>query len=777
MTLESGQVLAARYALLRKLGDGGSAEIWLARDRDRGIDCVLKLLRPELREQPSERERILRGATLQRELGQPNVLPCLELHDGEITFAVFAADATGDLTQLRGALPGRLLPVLREVALALAGIHARGYVHRDLKTSNVLLTLDGHPLLTDFGLAARIGESGARGGGSPFTSSPEQLAGSVPAPADDVYSFGALVYELLAGYPPFYPDAAAARGAASPPTLGPAQAGTPPGLAELAATCLARPAVKRPARLDAVIDQLRTMPAGAPGITPEAPEAGQVVLQAPDSAAPVIQPQWQRPARTVASAAELRSQGFRRGLLAGSLVFLLIVAGLVFFALPDWVAERNPSPANPPPATPPRPAPAAARPEPDLKALADSQHEFEERRPPVAQRLSDLESRGAAEWGGDEYGRGKRQFADADAAAAKRDYAQALEGLKSSAAALQAVEKNADGVLRAAIQAGLAALEAGNAAEARRQLDLALRVDPQNATARRARGRVDTLEEVRGLLAEAAAAERAGQISKALQSYRKALSLDPDTAAARSALSRLESKVANDAFASAVADGLAALNRGDYAAAQTAYERAGRIRPDAPEVKEGLARIQRAEGNEELAGLLDAARRAEREEHWSAALATYRKALASDPNLLAAQQGVERCEPRAMLDAELAAYLDRPERMFSSEVRGAARATLARAGAIADPGPVLTRQIADVGKLVAAAETPVRVAIASDNLTEVTIYRVGKLGAFDHKDMELLPGKYTVVGTRAGFRDVRREITVLPGRAPPALTIRCEEPI
>jgi hypothetical protein len=69
------------------------------------------------------------------------------------------------------------------------------------------------------------------------------------------------------------------------------------------------------------------------------------------------------------------------------------------------------------------------------------------------------------------------------------------------------------------------------------------------------------------------------------------------------------------------------------------------------------------------------------------------------------------------------------------------------------------------------------VALASDNQTEVTIYRVGKLGIFDRKDMELLPGRYTVVGTRAGFRDVRRELTVLPGREAPVLVIRCEEQI
>jgi hypothetical protein len=130
-----------------------------------------------------------------------------------------------------------------------------------------------------------------------------------------------------------------------------------------------------------------------------------------------------------------------------------------------------------------------------------------------------------------------------------------------------------------------------------------------------------------------------------------------------------------------------------------------------------------------------------------------------------------------MLAAELAAVIDRPERLFSPEARGAARASLQRAHAVPTPGPALQRQVETVERLLAAAETPLRVALASDNLTDVTIYRVGRLGSFERKDVELLPGRYTVVGQRSGYRDVRREIVLVPGRESPTVVIRCEEPI
>ncbi len=777
MTLESGQVLAARYALLRKVGDGRTAEVWLARDRETRADCVLKILREDLAVRAAEREQFERGARLQRDIEHPNVLRCAALHDGGTAFAVFTGGLVADCSRLRGAGLASLLPVLEQVASGLAAVHARGFVHRDVKTGNVLLAEDGRALLTDFGLASRIGDAVAVAGGSPFTSSPQQLASAAPAIADDVYSFGALAYELISGYPPFYPDADAARAAGEAPAFPAGRATVPAGLQDLVRRCLARRPEERPQDMSDVLRTLRSIPSPQGEFAPTPPDANVVVPGAPPSSPPAIEPQWTRPKSSGPSATELRSQGFRRGLLAATFLFLLLVAGGVFFVLPQWVERRNPTVVAPPPVSPKSEPAAPAASEPNLEQLAELKRQFDEARPATAARLAALEGRGAASWGGEQFSRGKQRLAEADAAAGKRDFGAALAALREAEKDLQATEPVAQATLRAARAAGLAAIDAGDAAEARKQFGLALQVDPSDAVAKRGLRRVDTLDDVRRLLAEAAEFERTGNATEAQKAYRRALELDPDTAAARNGLARLQAQATGNAFGAAVAEGLAALARKDYGVARSAYERAGRIRPDAPEVRDGLAQVERALGDRSIAEHLAAAQKAERDEQWSVALAEYRKALALDPNLLAAQQGVERSEPRAMLDAELASYLERPERLFSSDVRGAARATLAKAAAVPGPGPVLTRQMSEVRSLLASAETPVRVAIASDNLTDVTIYRVGKLGVFERKDMDLLPGRYTLVGTRAGYRDVRREFTILPGREPPSLVVRCEEQI
>jgi hypothetical protein len=90
---------------------------------------------------------------------------------------------------------------------------------------------------------------------------------------------------------------------------------------------------------------------------------------------------------------------------------------------------------------------------------------------------------------------------------------------------------------------------------------------------------------------------------------------------------------------------------------------------------------------------------------------------------------------------------------------------------------LLRKQTATLSDWVARADVPVAVALESDNLTHVTIYRVGELGAFAQRSLELVPGSYTVVGTRPGYRDVRRQIHVTPGAPAERIVIRCEDRI
>jgi tetratricopeptide (TPR) repeat protein len=325
--------------------------------------------------------------------------------------------------------------------------------------------------------------------------------------------------------------------------------------------------------------------------------------------------------------------------------------------------------------------------------------------------------------------------------------------------------------------AGTQALQDGRSEDAKAAFTLALKLEPDNKVASHGLKRAGTLDQVLALLTTAERSEKEGDANTAADTFRKALALDADAKRASDGLARISSRQAADAFASAMARGYSALAATNYSQAREAFEAARRIRPDAPEIPQALRQIEQEQRTGVIGVKLQQAQELESQEKWAEALKVYRSVLDLDSTVAAANDGVARTSPRATLNAQLELYLTQPERLFSQSVRVVAKETLAKASAIANPGPILSRQIKTLGEWLARADVPVPVALHSDNITQVTIYRVGVLGAFEQRSLQLVPGSYTVVGTRPGYRDVRREISVMPGAAPAPVEIRCEDKI
>jgi tetratricopeptide (TPR) repeat protein len=413
----------------------------------------------------------------------------------------------------------------------------------------------------------------------------------------------------------------------------------------------------------------------------------------------------------------------------------------------------------------------------DLRALAEELDRAEQARDAYRAMYQSLDSRAAPQWAAEEFAAakargdaGEQKFAAREYAAARVDYEAALDGLQN-------VADRAASVLTDQLRKGNAALVAGQALGAREAFELALKIDAKNAAAAQGLKRAQVLDQVVALLTAATNDERAGRLASAAQQYEQALKLDPDTEEARVGLARVRGRVASDEFAAAMSLGLRQLEAGKVAEARAALERAGRLRPGAPEVQGALARVAQIELERAIAVHRTRAEQLERQERWGEALAEYDAALKLDPALEFALAGRERAAPRFELARQFETLRDQPDRMLSAAVRDQARTLLVEARRISGAGPVLRQQIEKLNGDLARFETPVKVAFVSDNLTEVVVYRIGKLGVFDRRDLDLLPGTYTVVGTRPGYRDVRRELTVMPGQASAPLAVRCEEPI
>jgi eukaryotic-like serine/threonine-protein kinase len=754
--LEDGARLCGRYTLLRRLGRGGMAEVWLAEDAQAGGRVALKCLLPEFAAQPTMLRLFEQECRRVARLGHPHIVRVLAWH-GDASPPCFAMEFVEgpDLRAVRGRPAAELAALLAPVADALGRVHALGLVHRDLKPSNVLLDADGRARLTDFGIAAALetvpGEPQFAGGGSATFASPEQRAGLPPAVGDDAWAFGRLISELLA-----------------PEDLdGP--------LAALAGRLTAPEAAARLTDFDELRDRLHRI---AGDVIAGESGAGEAAAGEPLAA--------RRPAG-------LRSPGLRpaasvgaggRGAprwLWGALAVLVALLGGVVFLLPDWVAERRaaaPSAERAAPAAEGASETSREAPADEIRRLVEARRAADALRERLDLRVAALEERAVTQWATEEFSALQSQLVAGEAAYARRDYAGAVADWEAALAAAEALETARPGVVTAALAAGREALDAGWGPAATEAFELAAAADPGNAAAAAGLKRAATLDEVLALMATGTAAERDGRQAAARDAYAAAVALDPVHAPAAAALSRLEAAAGEAAYQGAMSRGFAALDSGDPAAARSAFEAARRLRPGSAAAAEGLGQAEAMRRNTEIERWSGTARTAEAGERWTEAAEAWRKVLAEQATEQAAVAGLQRATARAELAARLERFLADPFRLTQENVFEAAQAALAEARAASAPFEALRARADALAAALTLAATPVTVAFESDGRTEVVVHRVGRLGAFQRRTLELKPGRYTAVGSRPGYRDVRREFTVEMGRPMPGpVVVRSEEPI
>ena len=277
--------LADRYRIERELGQGGMATVYLAEDLKHDRKVAVKVLREDLSASLGQ-ERFLREIKVAAALQHPHILPLYD--SGEAGGLLFYVMPYVDGQSLReklsreGELPvGDAVRILRDIADALTEAHRHGVVHRDLKPENVMLR-GRHALVMDFGVAKALSEATGKHAltttgialGTPTYMSPEQAVADPHVDhRADLYAFGVVAYELLAGLPPFSganPQqvlAAHVTTAAAPVST---HRSMPPALAALIMRCLEKRPADRPQSAEELIPQLEAVLTPSGGITPTA---------------------------------------------------------------------------------------------------------------------------------------------------------------------------------------------------------------------------------------------------------------------------------------------------------------------------------------------------------------------------------------------------------------------------------------------------------------------------------------------------------------------------
>jgi hypothetical protein len=230
-------------------------------------------------------------------------------------------------------------------------------------------------------------------------------------------------------------------------------------------------------------------------------------------------------------------------------------------------------------------------------------------------------------------------------------------------------------------------------------------------------------------------------------------------------------------FRNLLSQGLAAMHSRQYRQARDTLQQAAAIDPQSDEVREALNQVDHALKLAQLDRLQRLATAAEKNARWSKAQELYLAALAIDPNVGFALRGMQYTINRITIDKRIAFYLNQPETLFNDRHLDNAVQLLLDAEKVEPQDPDLAAKLKDLDQLVTASQTPVRITITSDNHTDVVLYKVGRLGRFGTHDLSLRPGPYTVVGVRDGYRDVRLNFTVKPGKSPSVVHVACKEKV
>ena len=278
------EALAGRYAVLRELGGGGMAMVYVAEDLRHHRKVAVKVLRPELAAALGH-DRFAREIEIAAQLQHPHILPLLDSGeaDGFLYYVMpyVDGDSLRDRLVRHGELPVQeAVKLLCEIVDALAYAHAHGVVHRDIKPDNVMLS-GRHALVMDFGVAKAVSEATGRQSlttagvalGTPAYMAPEQASADPHLDHRvDIYAVGAVAYELLAGRPPFTgatpQQVLAAHVTQKPDPITAHRASISPALAAVVMKCLAKRPADRWQTADELLAQLEPLLTPSGGTTP-----------------------------------------------------------------------------------------------------------------------------------------------------------------------------------------------------------------------------------------------------------------------------------------------------------------------------------------------------------------------------------------------------------------------------------------------------------------------------------------------------------------------------
>ena len=466
----------------------------------------------------------------------------------------------------------------------------------------------------------------------------------------------------------------------------------------------------------------------------------------------------------------------RLGLMA-FVAIAVIGLGVVFFVVPDFVTppETELAPA-PNPQDPARGRPREDADLPPYQTLLRQQ--AREKAQDELARFVELQLQleqqmQVGEWGLAAYDNAKILATAGDEQFLAEDFDASIASYQAASEALAQLIATGEKLFGTAMAAGLQALDERDEQRSLTEFSKALTIDPNDPDAQLGKQRAERLPQVNQLMRRAKNHELSGEFDAALAVYEQVRSLDAQTFGLAEAISETREGYLGEQVKAQLSAGFSALDQGKLQTARSAFNQALKLDPGNPVALGGLEQVVDKSTNTRIDDLRRLALSAEQAEDWQTAANHYAAVLKVDGNIQFARDGRARVAAQQKVLAGLGNIASTPENLSSSELFHQAEALLAQAQRLEPRGPRLAKLLEQVAALIEAYRYPIAVTILSDNLTQVTLSTVGRLGSFERKEVSLRPGAYTLIGSRDGCRDVRQNIIVRPNMRP--IDVRCVE--
>ena len=378
-------------------------------------------------------------------------------------------------------------------------------------------------------------------------------------------------------------------------------------------------------------------------------------------------------------------------------------------------------------------------------------------------------------WGADDLETAKNRANAGDQMFMEGRYRESLDEYGGAVDDMAALADKGRALFRSAMEEGQAALAELDSDGAVKAFDEALTVRPNNAEATAGRDRASVLPDLVELLRQSERAILRGEYADADRYLARVRALDPATPGLRERIAKVAEARATQVRRASLSEGFGALERGEHDKAIDAFDRVLEADPADPDGLAGLQQAKQARLLAEIDRLREVAEKHESRDEWSGALTAYDAILGIDPSLRFARDGKARIGAQIALIESMQRFIDDPGLLSDDNEFARATKVLAEANASASDGPLFRTQLDALGAIVERGATPVPLVIDSDNETEILIQKVGTFGPFLRHELKLRPGRYVIVGSRDGYRDVRDEILLQADSEP--VEIRCTEPI